>query len=198
MFFMTQTQQPPTPLLHYPVSDPGQPLSVREETIQRQKYQDGVIAEHLGGWPLQLVTQRYENCIYDAHYLLGHYAILKLGKTKATESKPLTQGPHFGVQERRSEIATTPYPSRLLPSSLPLGSQDSRVDQATKISAWQEPTRLGQPPATSPLLPSLWIIYSKSPVINIHLVKCLAPQAPSPPTPWLPIPNSSSASLQSV
>lgn len=51
-------------------------------------------------------------------------------------------------------MATTSYPSSLLPSFLLLGSQDSRVDRATKISAWQElapqawlTSRLLTPPA---------------------------------------------------
>lgn len=91
----------------------------------------------------------------DAYSLLEPYAILKSGKMKATESKESIQGPHFGVQEWRSETAATSHPSGLLPSFRPLGSQDSRVDQATKISAWQEPAPQPWPTSSNLTPPAL-------------------------------------------
>lgn len=66
----------------------------------------------------------------------------------------------------------------------------ARIPRWTKPRRFQlgknQHSRLGRPPATSALLPSQWTMDSKSPAINTHLVKCLAPQAPSPPTPRAP------------
>ena len=97
---------------------------------------------------------------------------------------------------------------KLPPPHTPAGFFHLSYRWAARIPGWIKPLRfqlgknqhprLGQPPATSPLLPSPWIISSKSPAINIHLAKCLPPQAPSPPALRLPVLGSGNANLQSV
>lgn len=97
---------------------------------------------------------------------------------------------------------------RLLPPHTPAGFFHLSYRWAARIPGWIKPLRfqlgknqhpsLGQPPATSPLLPSPRITSSKSPAINIHLLQCLPPQAPSPPALRLPVLGSGNASLQSV
>lgn len=97
---------------------------------------------------------------------------------------------------------------RLPPPHTPAGFFHLSDRWAARIPGWIKPLRfqlgknqhpsLGQPPATSPLLPSPWIISSKSPAINIYLLKCLPPQAPSPPALPLPALGSGNASSQSV
>lgn len=87
------------------------------------------------------------------------------------------------VRSERAD-ATAFCPSKRLPSSPPRGSRDPRVDQPRRLRLGRhQHLRPGRPPAASPLLGSPWIIYSKSPAINIHLVRCPAPRAPSPHPP---------------
>lgn len=118
---------------------------------------------------------------------------------KATESKESIQGPRLGVQEWRSETAATSHPSGLLPSFRPLGSQDSRVDQATKISAWQEPAPQPWPSSSNLTPPALSMDhFFQEPSYKYPLLKCLPPQAPSPPALRLPVLGSGNASSQSV
>lgn len=107
----------------------------------------------VGHWPPQWVNTKTQT--HDAVYLLNHCAILTLRKLKTTQRKQLIQDAHLRVEERRSEIATPSEPRRLLPSSPPLGSQDPKVDQATEISAWQEPALQAWPTSSNLSPPAL-------------------------------------------
>ena len=96
-------------------------------------------------------------------------------------------------------MATTSYPSSLLPSFLLLGSQDSRVDRATKISAWQElapqawlTSRLLTPPAL--LVDHLF----QEPSYKYPLSEMPCSVGTLSPHPLLPVPGWGNASLQSV
>lgn len=107
--------------------------------------------------------------------------------------------PHLGVEEQRSEIATTSDPSRLRPSSPPLGSQDPRVDRATEISAWQEAAPWAWPTSRNLTPPALSVDHLfQEPNYKYPLSEMPCSSGTSSPIPWLPAPCSSDASLQSV
>lgn len=116
--------------------------------------------------------------MYDAYCPLDHCAMLTLRRVKAAERIS-----HW-LKVRQGE-APPPCPPASCPHLAHLW--------AARIPGWTKPLRfqlgknqhpgLGRPPAASPLLCSPWIIYSKSPAINTHLGRGLAPRAPSPPAP---------------
>lgn len=118
---------------------------------------------------------------------------------------PGRAGPGLPEQEEEAqgaslcaEISLHSYPNRLPPSFLPQSGLDPRTEQATEISAWQDPAPKVWPTSsvlTPPALSADHLFQGLA--INIHSAKYLAPRVPTS-QPWPPVPCSLNASLQSA